>query len=129
MKNMPDTFSIDYSCLQIPPFETVILLCFWSIPRNKICKHAQENIFLIKIPKILCVFMVWKHTFYGKVNLSLTCQCRLLKLNPLSTQILKHLLSNDQSNACIAGATRSVNASCSYVITVPLYFCPLPPEL
>ena len=57
MKNMPDTFSIDYMCLQIPPFETVILLCFWSIPRNKIGKHAQENIFLIKIPKILRVFV------------------------------------------------------------------------
>ena len=25
MKNMPDTFSIDYACLQINPFETVIL--------------------------------------------------------------------------------------------------------
>ena len=24
MKNMPDTFSIDYACLQISPFETVI---------------------------------------------------------------------------------------------------------
>ena len=55
MKNMPDTFSIDYACLYISPFETVIL-CFWAIPRNKIGKHAQENIFLIKIPKILCVF-------------------------------------------------------------------------
>ena len=25
MKNMPDTFSIDYACSQISPFETVIL--------------------------------------------------------------------------------------------------------
>ena len=25
MKNMPDAFSIDYECLKISPFETVIL--------------------------------------------------------------------------------------------------------
>ena len=43
MKKMPDTFSIDYACS-------------WAIPRNKIGKHAQENIFRIKIPKILRVF-------------------------------------------------------------------------
>ena len=55
MTNMPDTFSINYACLQISPFETVTS-CFWAIPRNKIGKHAQENIFLIKIPKILRVF-------------------------------------------------------------------------
>ena len=56
MKNMPDTFSIDYACFQIFPFETMILECFWAIPQNKIGRHAQENIFLIKIPKILRVF-------------------------------------------------------------------------
>ena len=53
---MPDTFSIDYACLQIFHFETVILKYFWAIPRNKIGKHGQENIFLIKTPKILRVF-------------------------------------------------------------------------
>ena len=47
---------IDYACLQISPFETVILKCFWAIPPNKIGKHAQENIFLIKLPKFLHVF-------------------------------------------------------------------------
>ena len=56
MKNMPDTFSIRYACLQISPFETVILKCFWAIPRNKIGKHTQENVFLIKMPKVLAVF-------------------------------------------------------------------------
>ena len=33
MKNMPDTFSIDFACLQISPFETVILYSFWDIPQ------------------------------------------------------------------------------------------------
>ena len=41
MKNMPDAFSIDFACLQISPFETVILYSFWAIPPNKIGKHAQ----------------------------------------------------------------------------------------
>ena len=83
MKNMPDTFSIDYMCLQIPPFETGILLCFWSIPRNKIGKHAQENIFLIKIPKILRVFaqdvpygmkayVLWKRRLVNDLSVSAT---------------------------------------------------------
>ena len=37
-------------------------------------------------------------------------------------------LSNDQWNACIADTTRSVNASCSDVITVPLFFLAPPPR-
>ena len=37
------------------------------------------------------------------------------------------MLSNDQSNVCVAGTTRSVNASCSDVIKVPLFFWHLPP--
>ena len=45
MKNMPDTFSIDYLCLQISPFETVILYSFWAIPLNKIGKHVQVKHF------------------------------------------------------------------------------------
>ena len=82
MKNMPDTFSMDYVCLQIFPFETVIL-CFWAIPRNKIGKHAQENIFLIKIPKILRVsaqnvpygmkaYVLWKRHLVNDLSMSAT---------------------------------------------------------
>ena len=41
-------------CLQTSPFESMIL-CLWAIPRNKIGRYAQENIFLLKIPKILRV--------------------------------------------------------------------------
>ena len=41
MKNMPDTFSIDFACLQISPFETVILYNFWQVPPGKIGKHAH----------------------------------------------------------------------------------------
>ena len=41
MKNMPDTFSIDFTGLQIFPFKTVILYSFWGIPPNKFGKHAQ----------------------------------------------------------------------------------------
>ena len=42
---MPDTFSIDFACLQICPFETVIFYSFWDIPPNKIGKHAQVKHF------------------------------------------------------------------------------------
>ena len=31
---MPDTFSIDFACLQISSLETVILYSFWDIPAN-----------------------------------------------------------------------------------------------
>ena len=83
MKNMPDTFGIDYACLHISPFETVILQCFKAIPRNKIGKHTQENIFLIKIPKILRVFaqdvpyglkadILWKRQLVNDLSVSAT---------------------------------------------------------
>ena len=94
MKNMPDTFSINDACLQISPFETVILKCFLAIPRNKIGQHAQENIFLIKIQKILRVFN-------GNVDLLTTCQCRQLKLNPLSMQINIYCLMTNQTPALL----------------------------
>ena len=51
MKNMPDTFSIDFACLQISPFETVILYSFWAIPPNGIGKHAQVKHFPHRGPK------------------------------------------------------------------------------
>ena len=45
MKNIPDTLSIYFVCLQISPFKTVILYSFWAIPPNKIGKHAQVKHF------------------------------------------------------------------------------------
>ena len=45
MKDMPDTFSIDFACLQISPFKTVILYSFGDIPPNKIGKQAQVKHF------------------------------------------------------------------------------------
>ena len=42
MKNVPDTFSIDFACLQ-NLLKTVILYSFLDIPPNKISKHAQEK--------------------------------------------------------------------------------------
>ena len=45
MKNVPDTFGIDFVCLRISLFKTVILYSFWDIPPNKISKHAQVKHF------------------------------------------------------------------------------------
>ena len=82
---------------------------------NKIGKHTQENIFLIKIPKILRVFALDCALWYESVRFIETSTCqRLVSVGNLN-------LSNDQSNACVAGTTRSVNANCSDVITVPLF--------
>ena len=47
MKKMPDTFSIDCACLQISPFETVILYSFWAFIQIKSPKKQSWNIFLI----------------------------------------------------------------------------------
>ena len=38
-------FSIYFACLQISPFEKVILYSIWAIPPNKISKHAQVKHF------------------------------------------------------------------------------------
>ena len=43
MKNMPDTFSIDFACLQISRFETVILNSFWDIPQIKTVKPPDKK--------------------------------------------------------------------------------------
>ena len=45
MKNMPYPFSIYFTCLQISPFEAVILYSFWAIRPNKIGKHAHVKHF------------------------------------------------------------------------------------
>ena len=56
---------------------------FWAIPRNKIGEHAQENIFLNKIPKIRRVFaqdvpygmkayVLWKRRLVNDLSLSAT---------------------------------------------------------
>ena len=42
---MADTFSTDFSCLQISPFETTILYNFGDIHANSIGKKAQVKHF------------------------------------------------------------------------------------
>ena len=48
MKNMPDIFSIDFACLRISPFETVILYSFWAFLQIKSPNMSSWNIFLIQ---------------------------------------------------------------------------------
>ena len=45
MKNVPDTFDIDFACLRISVYKTAILYSFWDIPPNKISKHARVKHF------------------------------------------------------------------------------------
>ena len=57
-----------------------------------------------------------------------TCQCRQLKLNPLSTEVNIYLLMTSQTPVLLVQCEKNVNASCSDVITVPLFFS-LPPKV
>ena len=66
--------------------------------------------------------IIWKRTSYRNDDLSVSAAYT----KPVVSANW-HILSNDQSNACVANTTSSVNASCSDVITVPLFFSPLPP--
>ena len=47
MKNMPDTFSIDFACLQIAPFKAVILYSFLfknaSDDRKYVCGSQAKS--------------------------------------------------------------------------------------
>ena len=115
----------DYACLQISSNQW-----FYNVPRNKIGKHTQENIFLIKYQKsFVCLrkmcLMVWKRTFYGNVDLSTTCQCRQLKLNPLSTQINIYCLMTNQTPALLV--QRELQW-CYYSPSIFLTPPPLPPK-
>ena len=84
-----------------------------------------------KYPKsFLCLrkmcLMVWKRTFYGNVDLSTTCQCRQLKLNPLSMQINIYCLMTNQTPALLV--QRSPWRWAAVMLLQSLYFsCPPPP--
>ena len=73
MKNMPDTFSIDFACLQISPFETVTLYSFWIFPEIKSPnknKHAQLKHFLNRSAKHACLL----HHGLKRLNLPIKSQ-------------------------------------------------------
>ena len=52
MKNKPDTFSIDYACLQISPCETVILLLVFSDTPFKIDQNQNQNRSIVKVQNL-----------------------------------------------------------------------------
>ena len=77
--------------------------------------------FVQDVPYGMKGYVLWKSRRVNDLLMSVTytktrCQRKLT-------------LSNDQSNTCVAGTTRSVNARCSDVITVPLFFSPPRPPL
>ena len=189
MKNMQDTFSIDFACLQIQyllskqwiytvsmPFLQITLANIhrWNIfiievlsmlasPLIKIIKPpdkkpgisdrssflGQRSVelqhspcwaaskacwlmwFIHKIPKNpLCLLkmcliaVLWNHTFYRNNDLSMTCQCRQLKLNPLSTQINIYCLMTNQTPALLVQCAPWAQAA--VILLQSLYFSCLP---
>ena len=104
MKNMPDTFSINFACLQISSFEKVILYSFWDIPSGKIGKHAQVKHFPIQVLSMLA------HHRLKRLNLPIKCQAFLtgrhfcvgiaLNFNSFGRTALPHSPDRAASKAC-----------------------------
>ena len=69
--------------------------------------------------------MVWKRTFYGKVDLSTTFQCRQLRLNPLSTQINIYRLMTNQMPPLLVQRVPWTRAA--VMLLQSLSFLPPPP--
>ena len=124
MKNMADTFSIDYTCYKYLLSKQWFYNVSRPIPRNKIGKHTQENIFLIKIPKILRVFaqdvpygmkayVLWKYRLVNDLSVS------------LSTQINIYCLMTNQMPALLV--QRAPWTRAAVLLLQSLYFsCPPP---
>ena len=66
--------------------------------------------------------MVWKRTFYGNVDLSTTCQCRQLRLNPLSTQINICCLMTNQTPALLVQRAPWTPAAVMWCSCSVIYF-------
>ena len=104
--------------------------CVTTFPRPGCFKSCWLTWFIRKIPKILRVFgtVLWKRTFYRNDDLSTTCQCRQLKLNPLSTQINIYCLMTNQMPALLVQRAPWTRAAA--MLLQSLYFSrPLPLDL
>ena len=74
----------------------------------------------------MCLMVVsLKRTFYGNDGLSTTCQCRQLKLNPLSTQINIYCLMTNQTPALLV--QRAPWTQATVMLLQSLYFSRPPP--
>ena len=98
MKKMPDTFSIDCACLQISPFETVILYSFWAFIQIKSPKMQSWNIFLIAAlnmlpsPLIKTIKPPDKKAFLHRRTVKFQFVCQKLCFNiPLAELLQKHV--------------------------------------
>jgi len=90
MKNMPDTFSIDFACLQISPFETVILYSFWDIPQIKTVKPRDKK------PRISDRYSFLRRR---SVEFQFVWQKRCYNI-PLAELLQKHVGLRDSSKKC-----------------------------
>ena len=96
-------------------------------PGRAASKTCWLTWFIRKIAKILRVFgnVLWKRTFYRNDDLSTTCQCRQLKLNPLSTQINIYCLMTNQTPALLV--QRAPWTQAAVMLLQSLYFSRPPP--
>ena len=90
MKNMPDTFTIDFMCLQKSPFETVILYSFWDIPQIKTVKPPDKK------PSISDRYSFLRRR---SVKFQFVWQKRCYNI-PLAELLQKHVDLRDSSAKC-----------------------------
>ena len=107
-------------------------LCY-NIPSGRAASKACWLMWFIhKIPKIVCVFvqdvpygMKACVFLYRNANLSTTCQCWKLKLNPLSMQINIYCLMTNQTPVLLVQHALWMQAA--VMLLQCLYFSHLPP--
>ena len=94
---MPDTFSMDFACLQISPFGTVILYSVWDISPNKIGKHAQVKHYSLHHRFKLLNLPIKRQAF---LTGRLFCVGVALNFNSFGTTVLQHSPGRAASKAC-----------------------------
>ena len=85
-------------------------------------KHQKSFVCLHK----MCLTVVlWKRMFYKNDDLSTTCQCWQLKLNPLSMQINIYCLMTNQIPALLVQCALWMRAAMMFLQSL-YFFCPPP---
>ena len=108
-------------------------LCYNIPPAWPLRKHVGSHDLSTKCQEsFVCLrkmyLMVWKCAFYRNDDLSTTCQCWQLKLNPLSTQINICCLMTNQTPVLLV--QRTLWTQDAVMLLQSLYFSrPLPLEL
>ena len=110
--------------------------CVTTFPGQAASKARWLTWFILRIPKILHVLAqdvpygstIMKRTFYSNDSLSMTCQCRQLKLNLLSMKINIYCLMTNQMPVLLVQHTLwTWDGNYKLLLLQSLYFSRPPP--